>query len=50
MWIEPLEDTVAEITADGGKADWRALNIRDEAEVDAVIAEIARTYGRIDLN
>ena len=46
---EPLLATVAEITADGGKADWRALNIRDEANVETVIADIVERYGRIDL-
>ena len=45
---EPLQATVAEITADGGKADFRTMNIRDEENVDAVIAELVATYGRID--
>ncbi len=45
---EPLIATRAEITADGGKADWRALNIRDEENVDSVIADIVAAHGRID--
>ncbi len=45
---EPLRATVAEITEDGGKADWRTLNIRDEDNVDSVIADIVAAYGRID--
>lgn len=45
---EPLQATCAEIVADGGLADWIELNIRDDEQVDQVVAEILRRHGRID--
>ncbi len=44
---EPLEATAAEIAAAGGVAHVAALNIRDEAQVDRVIAELVARHGRI---
>lgn len=45
---EQLEQTAAEIREAGGEADWIALNIRDETEVERVVAEIVARHGRID--
>ena len=45
---EPLRETAKEINEDGGKADWCTLNIRDEEEVDRVIASLVQKHGKID--
>lgn len=45
---EPLMATCAEIAADGGKADWLELNIRDDEAVSAAVSEVLRRHGRID--
>lgn len=45
---EPLDETVAEIEAAGGKAEARELNIRDDEVVDKVIGEIVTSHGRLD--
>ena len=42
-----LQDTVAEITEDGGKADYRVLDIRDEDNACAVIEDVVKQYGTI---
>ncbi len=47
--VEPLQQTVAEILADGGVADWLALNIRDEDQVDLAVQEVIARHGRLDL-
>ncbi|ANK80641.1 MAG: 2,4-dienoyl-CoA reductase [Rhizobiales bacterium NRL2] len=46
--LETLEQTVAEITEDGGKARAWTADIRDEERVRAMIGEIIRDLGRID--
>ncbi len=46
---EPLAAVVAEITAAGGQADARGMNIREDVQVDQTIAEIVRDHGGIDL-
>jgi citronellol/citronellal dehydrogenase len=45
---EPLQQTVAEILHDGGRADWLTLNIRDEEAVDAAVREVLQRHGRLD--
>ena len=47
--LENLQKTVAEIRARGGVAEAHVANIRERAEVDALIAWIVQTYGRIDI-
>ncbi|HWH31966.1 MAG TPA: SDR family oxidoreductase [Egibacteraceae bacterium] len=46
---EQLEATAAEIAESGGRADWHPVNIRDEASVDALVAEVMARHGRVDL-
>jgi NAD(P)-dependent dehydrogenase (short-subunit alcohol dehydrogenase family) len=46
---ERLEKTVAEITAAGGRAHGRLCNALDAAEVDPLVADIAKEFGRIDI-
>jgi NAD(P)-dependent dehydrogenase (short-subunit alcohol dehydrogenase family) len=46
---ERLDQTVAEITAAGGKAHARLCNALDKDEVDPLVAAIAREFGRIDI-
>lgn len=46
---EPLQETVAEIEAAGGRADHVLLNIRDEDQVEEVVAEVVARHGRLDL-
>ncbi|PJK30090.1 SDR family oxidoreductase [Minwuia thermotolerans] len=46
--LETLEQTVAEITEDGGKARAWTADIRDEERVRAMVGEIIRDLGRID--
>jgi citronellol/citronellal dehydrogenase len=45
---EPLEQTVAEIEAAGGRGESVALDIRDSDAVDAFIAGVVERHGRID--
>lgn len=42
-----LEQVQAEIREDGGEADWRVLDIRIEADVEATVADIVASHGRI---
>jgi NAD(P)-dependent dehydrogenase (short-subunit alcohol dehydrogenase family) len=46
---ERLNKTVAEITEAGGQAHGRLCNALDPAEVDPLVADIAREFGRIDI-
>jgi NAD(P)-dependent dehydrogenase (short-subunit alcohol dehydrogenase family) len=46
---ERLEKTVSEIAAGGGRAHGRLCNALDAAEVDPLVVEIAREFGRIDI-
>jgi NAD(P)-dependent dehydrogenase (short-subunit alcohol dehydrogenase family) len=46
---ERLEKTVAEITAAGGLAHGRLCNALDAAEVDPLVASVAKEFGRIDI-
>ncbi|TNF25791.1 MAG: SDR family oxidoreductase [Deltaproteobacteria bacterium] len=45
---EPLAATVAEIADAGGRAEAVTLNIRDEDDVDRVVAELVARHGRLD--
>src|SRR5580658_1279195 len=46
---ERLDQTVAEIAAAGGIAHGRLCNALDAAEVDPLVASVAREFGRIDI-
>jgi len=45
--VEKLEATRDEIESDGGICDFVHIDIRDEASVDAAVAEIVQRHGRI---
>jgi citronellol/citronellal dehydrogenase len=45
--LEPLEETVA--SADGGHCEARVCDIREEDQVEAVVAAVLRKHRRIDL-
>jgi 3-oxoacyl-[acyl-carrier protein] reductase len=47
--IEPADETVALITAAGGKAESVKLNVTDQASVDDTIRGIAKRLGRLDI-
>jgi NAD(P)-dependent dehydrogenase (short-subunit alcohol dehydrogenase family) len=46
---DPLIDTCRGIEADGGVADWRTLDVRDEDRVDTVVADFWDEWGGIDV-
>src|SRR3954464_1164847 len=46
---EPLEGMVAEVADRGGKAEFEALDIRDEEAVDGFMDGVIERHGRIDL-
>ena len=46
---EPLQQTVVEIEAAGGVARAQSCDVRDEAQVDAVVEAAAEHWGRIDV-
>ncbi|HEX3860350.1 MAG TPA: SDR family NAD(P)-dependent oxidoreductase [Stellaceae bacterium] len=46
---ERLDRTVSEIGAAGGRAQGRLCNALDAAQVDALVAAVARDLGRIDI-
>ncbi len=46
---EPLEETVAQIEDDGGAAHWKPTDVRQPDEVDAMMAEAVKRFGRIDV-
>lgn len=45
---EKLASVVAEITASGGKATYQVCNIRDEAQVTALMQSTVTQHGRLD--
>ena len=45
---EAGEETAAKIRAAGGKAEFAAVDVTDDAQVQALIARIAKTHGRLD--
>jgi len=47
--VADLEDTVAQITADGGQAWLLRCDVTDEAQVDDVAARATARWGRIDV-
>jgi len=46
--LEKLQATASEIVADGGRASFHACDIRNEAGVQAMVAEVVAAHGRID--
>jgi NAD(P)-dependent dehydrogenase (short-subunit alcohol dehydrogenase family) len=44
-----LEDVVATIQASGGQANWRAVDVTQSDEVQALADELSKTYGRVDV-
>jgi citronellol/citronellal dehydrogenase len=46
---EPLEGMVAEVSGRGGKAEFEAIDIRDDEAVDGFIDGIVERHGRLDL-
>jgi NAD(P)-dependent dehydrogenase (short-subunit alcohol dehydrogenase family) len=44
-----LEEVVASIRAEGGEAIGVALDVRDEAQVEAAVARAVATWGRLDV-
>ncbi len=44
-----LEEVVASIRAEGGEAIGVALDVRDEAQVEAAVARAVETWGRLDI-
>lgn len=46
--LEKVESTAKEIIADGGKADFISLDIRDEDKVKITVSEILQRHARID--
>ena len=47
--VAALEETVAQITADGGHAWLLPCDVTDEAQVDEAVARAAARWGRIDV-
>jgi citronellol/citronellal dehydrogenase len=45
---DPIRETVEAIEAGGGKADWTAMDIRDEAQVEALVDGVLERHGRLD--
>jgi NAD(P)-dependent dehydrogenase (short-subunit alcohol dehydrogenase family) len=45
---EPLEETVAQIEDEGGAAHWKPTDVRQPDQVDAMIAEAVKRFGRVD--
>lgn len=46
--LEKLQVTASEIVADGGRASFHVCDIRNEAGVQAMVAEVVAAHGRID--
>ncbi|HEV7974168.1 SDR family oxidoreductase [Amycolatopsis sp.] len=47
--IERLEKLAAEIRADGGEVDFRALDVTDAADVRSFVESAREKYGRVDV-
>jgi citronellol/citronellal dehydrogenase len=45
---EPVRETVEQIEAGGGKAEWTAMDIRDEEQVEGLIDGVLERHGRLD--
>jgi NAD(P)-dependent dehydrogenase (short-subunit alcohol dehydrogenase family) len=46
---EPLEETVAQIEDDGGAAHWKPTDVRQPEQVDAMVEEAVKRFGRVDV-
>ena len=46
--LEKLQATASEIVADGARASFHACDIRNEAGVQAMVADVVAAHGRID--
>ena len=46
---EPLEEMVGAVEADGGKAEFEAMDIRDEDAVDRLVDGVLERHGAIDV-
>jgi len=46
---ETAKETAAEITAAGGVADWRGVDVSSSVEVDAMVDAVASRWGGIDV-
>jgi NAD(P)-dependent dehydrogenase (short-subunit alcohol dehydrogenase family) len=46
---EALESAAAAVAAKGGRAVWRAMDARDEAQVTGLIDDAVREFGRLDI-
>lgn len=46
---EPLEETVAQIEDEGGAAHWKPTDVRQPDQVEAMIAEAVKRFGRVDV-
>jgi NADP-dependent 3-hydroxy acid dehydrogenase YdfG len=47
--VERLEKLAAEIRADGGEVDFRALDVTDAADVKSFVEEAREKHGRVDV-
>jgi NAD(P)-dependent dehydrogenase (short-subunit alcohol dehydrogenase family) len=45
----PLEETVAAIKAQGGEASWLAVDVSKSAEVQNLVEEVVKLYGKVDI-
>jgi NAD(P)-dependent dehydrogenase (short-subunit alcohol dehydrogenase family) len=45
---EPLEETVAQIEDDGGAGHAKPTDVRDPEQVDALVADAVKRFGRVD--
>ena len=46
---EPLEETIAQIEDWGGFGHWKATDVRDPEQVDALVEDAAKRFGRVDV-
>ncbi len=49
LQLDPVRDAAREIASAGGRAEGFQLDVTDRPRVDAVMAEVAEKYGRIDI-
>ena len=46
---EPLEETIAQIEDDGGAGHAKPTDVRDPDQVDALVADAVKRFGRVDV-
>jgi NAD(P)-dependent dehydrogenase (short-subunit alcohol dehydrogenase family) len=46
---EPLEETIAQIEDDGGAGHAKPTDVRDPEQVDALVADAVKRFGRVDV-